>query len=520
MIRSKKYLYILLGFLLFLLLLNFGITLWVEYKLAKISNKENDSDYTISYKDIDLSIWNSSIEIKDIMVVPKTHVENTKEKLGIYANVSKIEIDDFDVWSILFGKKIKAEKLTISKPDIILYKNNKKPINNAKSINNKVVKPFEKIIIVSDVFLNQGNIKIVNNITKEVLTSVTNIHLKVEGIVLNEETLEQKIPFNYQSYSVVCDSAFYHIDAFYKVTLKKLSTTDTALNITNLKLVPKFSRQEFVQMIPKEKDLYTISAEDLSIKRMEWKFENDIFSFKTDAIVINTLDANIYRGKMPEDDLSKKKLYNSLLRELPFNLKVGRLQIINSKVVYEEEKSFKEGAGKLSFTDFDMTVLNLQSGYKKEKLADTKIKVKCIFMKESELDVDWSFNVMDETDGFKIKGNIFNFDAAEMEYFTKPYMNVIVKGDLDQVYFNFAGNDFSNKGDFALKYDDLKVEIFRNKERQKINKFLSAVANLFIKDDSGEELKSTTIEVVCTQEKSFYNLLWISIAEGLKKLLL
>ena len=47
-----------------------------------------------------------------------------------------------------------------------------------------------------------------------------------------------------------------------------------------------------------------------------------------------------------------------------------KLQIINSKLVYEEEKSFEEGAGKLSFTDFDMTVLNLQSGYKKEKVND------------------------------------------------------------------------------------------------------------------------------------------------------
>ena len=520
MTSFSKYLYILLGTFLFLILLNIGINLLVEHKLPDIINNKNDSDYKVSYKDIDLSIWNSSIEITDIIVVPKTHIENSEAKLGIYAKVERIAIDDFDVWSILFGKKIKAKQLTISKPDITLYKNNKEAINNSKSINDKVVKPFEKIIIVSDVFLKEGNVKIVNNNTKELVTNVTNIDLKLEGIVLNEETLEQKIPFNYQSYSVVCDSAFYHIDEFYKVSLKKLTTTNTALNITDLKLVPKFSRQEFVQKIPKERDLYTISTDAISIKSMDWKFENDRFSFKTNAIVINALDANIYRGKMPVDDLSKKKLYNSMLRELSFNLKVDSLQIKNSKVVYEEEKSFEEGAGKLSFTDFDMTVLNLESGYGKEKVVDTKIKVKCIFMKESELDVDWSFNVMDETDGFKIKGKIFNFEASEMEYFTKPYMNVIVKGNLDKVYFNFAGNDFSNKGDFALKYDDLKVEIFRNNERQKINKFLSAVGNLFIKDDSGEELKSTTIEVERTQEKSFYNLLWISIAEGLKKVLL
>lgn len=176
MTRLKKYFYLILGTLILLLFLNFGINFWIEHKLPKIINKKNDSDYNISYEDVSLSIWNFSIEIKDIMIVPKTHVEKSGEKLGVYAKVEKIVIDNFELWSILFGKKIKAQKLTITKPNITLYKNNKKPINDAKSINDKVVKPFEKIIIVSDVFLSQGNVKIVNNTTKKLLTTVTNIN--------------------------------------------------------------------------------------------------------------------------------------------------------------------------------------------------------------------------------------------------------------------------------------------------------------------------------------------------------
>ena len=66
---------------------------------------------------------------------------------------------------------------------------------------------------------------------------------------------------------------------------------------------------------------------------------------------------------------------------------------------------------------------------------------------------------------------------------------------MDEVRFNFSGNDFNNKGTFSIKYDDLKVEIYQNDKRLKKNKFLSAIGNLFVKNDSEEELKSTEIEV-------------------------
>ena len=520
MVRTKKIIVLILGFFIFLGILNIGTNLWLKLKLPEIINKKNDSDYIISYKDIDLSLWSSKIVIHEISLVPKNNLEKTKKKIGIYAAVSKIQIDDFKILSILFGKKIKAKKLTISTPNIVLYKNSQNVINNAKNITSKVIKPFEKVIIVSDIFLNDGKLKIVNNETNQNLASVKNINLNIEGIVLNEETLTQKIPISYKNYILICDSIFYQINEFYTIKMQKIVATDSTFNLEKFELLPKYTRKQFVQKIPKEKDLFTIKANEIISNKIQWGFLKDDFYFKTSTIQIDALDANIYRGKMPEDDLSKKKLYNRLLRELQFDLKVDSLQIKNSKLVYEEEKTFEEGPGKLVFSDFNMNVLNIQSGFKKTKLLDTKIDIKCNFMNESILDVNWKFNVLDKSDGFTIKGKILNFNTEQLAYFTKPYINVVIKGTLDKVYFNFSGNDISSKGDFALKYDDLKVEIFQNEKRHKINKFLSAIGNFFIRDDSGETLKTTEIEVKRTQEKSFYNFLWISIAEGLKKILI
>ncbi|MDP2159280.1 MAG: hypothetical protein Q8K02_02260, partial [Flavobacterium sp.] len=212
--------------------------------------------------------------------------------------------------------------------------------------------------------------------------------------------------------------------------------------------------------------------------------------------------------------------YNKLLRELPFKLKVDELAIRSSILEYEEEKTFEKGAGLLRFNQFNMVVTDINSGFKVEKLDDVKIKVDCQFMNVSPLKVDWRFNVLDKSDGFTIKGTILNFPAEQLEPFTKPYMNVDVEGKLNEVFFNFSGNDLKSSGSFAIKYNDLKVTVYKKNSRKEKNKFLTAVGNLFVKKDSGEKLKEVEVEVDRIPEKSFYNFLWRNIGEGLKKTLL
>ena len=94
-----------------------------------------------------------------------------------------------------------------------------------------------------------------------------------------------------------------------------------------------------------------------------------------------------------------------------------------------------------------------------------------------------------------------------------------MEGTLQEVRFNFNGNNQLSKGVFELKYDDLKVEIFR-KDRERKNKVVSAIANIFVKKSSKDELKKADVEVERIPEKSFFNLLWRSIADGLKQILI
>lgn len=520
MSRFKKIILIVLGFVLLVIVLNIGLNSWIKYQLPRLINEKNKSAYHISYKSVEVSLLDATIHADSILLVPKKAIRDEKIKAGIYAKIHAIDVAQLSIWSVLFSDRIKAKSITINKPEIVLYKKNEKALNRSRSIESEVVKPFEKIITVSDIFLKNGDVKIINVANDKAILSVSNINIQLDGIVINEDILKQKIPFSYKSYALSCDSLYYRANPFYHIKSKKISTTQNGLKLKDFRLIPELTRREFVQKIEKEKDLFTVSADDVTLANTDWGFKDTVFFFHSDKIQLDKVTANIYRNKIPEDDLSKKKLYNNLLRNLKFKLDVDTLAIRQSTVIYEEEKTFEKGAGKLTFSKFNLLATNVNSGFGQQKLPDLKIKVDCIFMKESPLHVDWSLNVLDKNDGFNIRGRILNFDAEKIIPFTKPYMNVTTKGILNEVYFNFIGNDNNAKGDFAIKYDNLKVQIYRKKDPEKVNKFLTAIGNLFVKNDSKGELVSAEVSLERIQEKSFYNFLWRSIAEGLKKTLL
>ena len=512
--------FVVFGFIVFLVAVSIGLNFWINAKLPQLISDENDSPYHIQYKELDISLFSKTIVSRGITIVPKERAKDSLRKNGIFGSVERIMIDDFSVLSLLFSNKIEANTIYIKGPNVTLFKDNDKTINSAKSIGSKVVKPFQQIIKVDNINLEQGRFFIINLEHNKTLFSVQNVTIQLDDIVISDETLVRKIPFTYSKYAFSCDSLCYQTDDLYHIKSDKVNTTNVGLEVNNFSMVSVFNRRQFVNQLVKEKDLYTLKVAKIAIRNMDWGFDEKVLFFKTNQILIAQADANIYRSKIPDDDPSIKPLYNKLLRELPFTLKVDTLNISDSRLVYEEEKSIAKGAGKLEFTSFNLQATHLNSGFQQTKLPDVKIAIDCKFMKTSPMKVDWHFNPMDKSDGFSIKGRILNFDTDQLAVFTKPYLNATTKGTLDQVYFNFAGNDNQATGDFALKYHDLKVKLYQKKNQEKESKFKSWIGNLLLSDDSKGELLEHGFAVRRIKEKSFFNYLWLCIADGLRKSIL
>ncbi|MFB9077541.1 hypothetical protein ACFFLS_01470 [Flavobacterium procerum] len=514
----KKIAIVIVSVFTFLILINLGLNYWIKKQLPLIIHEKNNTAYNINYEKIEVSLFSQNIYAQTLLVHPKNQPKDSKN--GLFAKIESITIKHFNIWDLAFRDVIRAESIIVNKPRLILYKKGEKLLNDSKSIKTEIIEPFRKIIAVSNIYLNEGSVDVVSIDSEKPILSVKKIILKLEGILITDATLKEKIPIRFEKYALVMDSLFYRSSIFYHMNIGKISTGNNFLTINNFTYLPQFNRREFIRRLDKEKDIYTLKFDSASIQKMVWGFKNERFFFKTNSIVMNHFDANIYRGKMPKDDLSKKYLYNHLLRNIKFPLQIDTLQVLKSKLVYEEEIDFSKGPGVLNFDQFNLQATNLRSGFGLKKTADVKIKVNCIFMKTSPLDVDWSFNVLDKKDSFHIQGIISNFDVRAMERFSKPYMNASFTGVFHKYRFNFYGNDNISKGNASLDYDDLKVKLYKKKQPEKEAKIKSAIANLLVKNDSKDKTKTADVELERIQEKSFYNFLWRSIAESLKKILI
>lgn len=516
----KKIAVVAVSLVVLLLLLSFGLNFWISHQFETILNKKKDASYSITYDDLDVSIFYGTIDAKNVILRTKSN-PNKAKKNGIYAEIDKVAITGFKFQSLINSDNIEARNLYLTQPKVIVYQKNEKALNHPQSIKLKIVAPFRKIVLVQNVYLDQGNLKILHIKDDKPLLTVANISIRLEDLVINDSVLAKKIPFSYRTYALSCDSIFYRPNQFYHLRANQIQTTDKGLVLKKFSLIPQYSRKAFLRIIPKEKDLYTVKAENVELRNMEWGFDpSEKFFFHSHSIHLNNAAANIYRGKMPPDDPKKKHLYNKLLRDIPFDLSVDTLKVRNSFLEYEEEKSFERGAGLIAFSNLNLTARKITSAYGKKKVPDVSIYVTGKFMKVSPIKVNWSFNVLDKSDGFRIKGNITNLPAESMTPFIKPYMNITAKGVVDQVHFNFNGNDRMARGDFGIDYDDLKFTIYRKKDPSKKNKFLTFLSRIFVKKQTKDKIKQTEVEVERIPEKSFYNLLWRTIEAALKKILL
>ena len=182
---------------LFVILANIGLNYWIKKQLPIIVNEKNKTVYNIHYEKIEVSLISRNIHATTLLVSPKNQPKDSKN--GLFSKIESITIKHFNIWDLAFNDNIQAESIIINKPRVILYKKGEKLINDSKSINNEIVEPFRKIISVSNIYLNDGTVDVVSLDSEKPILSIKKIILKLEGILLTDATLKEKIPLRYKS---------------------------------------------------------------------------------------------------------------------------------------------------------------------------------------------------------------------------------------------------------------------------------------------------------------------------------
>jgi len=367
---------------------------------------------------------------------------------------------------------------------------------------------------VKNLEIRNSNLLIENEKSPLVLKSLNGY---VQNIQMDAETVKNALPFKTGNYSLTTRNFQYRTE-FYNLTASLMKLNKNVLEVSNFAAKPLLSRAQFIRRIPTEKDLYDVSVKQISMNG-NWDLLSESKYLEASQVSLNQMNANIFRSKLPKDDLTEKPLYSELLRSIKFPMYIQNLDIKNSVLEYEEDTKKSDGPGKLTFGSFNMNVKNLNSGKMKGRPTFVPIAITCRFMNASPMNVKWSFDTANLNDAFAISGNIADLPASRVNPFIEPYLKIQATGLISDLIFNFKGNQRGIFGSLNMKHENLRIGIL--KESGEKNKLLSAVANIFVKTDSGNYPESVEVEgVERDKTKSFFNLFWRGIEQGLKKTLL
>ena len=413
---------------------------------------------------------------------------------------------------VLNDWKFIEKKLKLDVKNILVEGANGKLALN-KNVNQKKSKnSFEGLffpLLIKNVELKNSNVTLDQNQQPLVLQQ---LNARFANIEMNQETSKKDIPFKTGDYQIQSKNLDY-TTKFYRISVGDVHLDKKEMSLKKVQLKPLYSRSQFVKMIPKEKDLYTLYANEIGMKGNWNLLSSDPFVDATN-LKIDGLKANIFRSKIPLDDNSVKPLYATQLRKIKIPFYIANTNILNSVLEYEEDTPTSDGPGKLIFTNFNLNAKNINSGKFKGKPTQIPIKVQCKFLNISPMNVDWIIDTSKANDDFSISGNFNGLPASHVNMFVEPYLKIRTAGLIQQLKFNFKGNNQGIGGTMNMKHKDFKVSILRQDGEK--NKVLSSVANIFVKSNSDQYPENVVIKGVKRDPvKSFFNLFWKGVEEGL-----
>jgi hypothetical protein len=482
----------------------------VKNKVENLLQNELPANLQLTYSELKISTINGRITLVKPQMIQKGEITNNK---NFTANLETLLIDDVSYWDVLFNDKIYIQSIELNTPTIVYYKNDTIDKSDYKKKNAKSINQYFHIENFS---ITKGDVTIFDAANDSLLLKSNDVMLTLDDVMTNAKTMEKKLPFTFSNYEVKMQDVFLKSGDYENLMVENLHINKQKSVLKSVRLLTKYSKAQLSRRITKERDHFDISVDSMVLDNQKFGYKHDsVFYFKTSKLSLYQPQLNVYRDKLVADDPEIKLLYSRMLRDLPIELTINDMVLENGSITYSEKVNADQPAGEIQFTQLNAKLKNVSNTY--ASADKTQIRIQSNFMETTPLKVDWDFDVNDSSDTFTFKADLGKMSAERMNLFTKPNLKVQLEGEVLQTYFTMQGNPNQSRIDLKLKYDNFEVLVLDNKG-QKINKFLSSVANLFIKKNSesnSDDFRESSSKVERDKTKSVFNFLWLNVKAGL-----
>ncbi len=532
MVFKKKYkivLGIIIGLAILVLLASIIASRIISQKVTELLEEQNIENLHLSIERTKFSLFDRSLVFFEIHLGPSdsSMVKLKNNELGKSSlqkiSISRLKLRGIQLSPLIFGKKLKINKLIIDDP---LYqqisngkeqasKSSKKPLV-LDSIHLKELEGFQLALIkitnlkVQLIDLNTNKITFENKplsfeVTGFKLQELSENYFKLSPESESFEMTKVKVDFPNIKYSFSIDALKYHFG-------------DDYLQISNLKYKPLVNKLTLANSYIYNTDVFDITIKDLKIYNFDLEKAVENKGFFMDSIKMSEMSLEIYKDKRKPFDLSKRpKFPHQLLKEMKTPLLIHKISMEKSKLIYEEKLEHKDILMKATMNDLNVNIFNVSS-IKKYRKAPLKIDLSSKFMGKANLHVDMLLPLANNQETFYFSGFL---GASPMRYYDSAIIPAIglkiLKGKIESLSFQATANNYNSQGTMKLLYHDLEAEVFKQKKTEK-NGFLSwSVNNLVHKSNPSKngELRVATMKFDRVLYKGFGNILWKTLQSGI-----
>jgi hypothetical protein len=149
------------------------------------------------------------------------------------------------------------------------------------------------------------------------------LNATVNGIEIGPESNDKGLSFTIKDYFLTTRNFAYKTQ-FYHISVGLLKLNKNKIQINSFAMKPLVSRNQFIKMIPVERDLYDLKAGQVTAEG-DWELFSNHKFINASHVVIQSADANIFRSKIPKDDPKVKALYSKMLRSIKIPMNINTL---------------------------------------------------------------------------------------------------------------------------------------------------------------------------------------------------
>lgn len=316
----------------------------IEHKIKKTIAKEVPEGFQINTYKISVNSFRGSATIENLQISVQDTIADFKDS---QISLSKASFDGLSYWTYLFSGKVDFNSITLQDLNIKTYRDTTKTKDREKQ-----QKDFKENISTGKFTLENASF-LYKNTDESVALEVDSLNFSIKNVVVNQTTLQEKIPFHFSEMEVDTGDFFYELNENETLSLKEFKILDQHLEVTGLAIQTKSDTLKPNLQPASEIGRKDIKIPSLTLSDLHFKVVDSTFMLFGEDLEIKNPSVWIQEGiKKDSENIESPQKENNKKTEMPLPFSIATISINNAKstLLKPDENPF------LQIDDFNITL--------------------------------------------------------------------------------------------------------------------------------------------------------------------